>query len=265
MSHEIQGARNRFGCASAAFHLQSEEQCLDTHFTMNNIISLRKFSGPLDTCQLCSYPEAPDLPSLYLGFSCDGVRNSQLNDMDPPIIMKGEQWERYFVGWDTPLVRNSEGHVMIILRTLEEEERVESIRRTIRRTIRQHFEGNHRSIPVLDGKSDGLRYCSKHQGININDITTPLDLGFLDQILLNSTCPLCIFIHRICQTLLAVQLQKPGTWTRCSLVPIQFQKYYFFENGFRLGPASQTEPFGRTVHLQFGEGTYDFRRQFGAR
>lgn len=172
--------------------------------------------------------------------------------------MEGEQWEQYFIGWDRPLRRNSEGHCMIILPTREEEERNESIRRT----IRQHFEGSHQLIQVLDRESDGLQYCSKHQGINIDDIAAPLDLGFLDQILLNSTCPLCIFIHRVCQTLLAVQLQKPGTWTRCSLLPIEFQKNYFFENGFRLGSASQTEHFGRTINLQFDEGTYDFRRQF---
>ena len=150
---------------------------------------------------------------------------------------------------------------MIILPTFEEEERKKR-NESIRRTIRQHFEGSHQSIQVLDGEGDGLQYCSKHQGINIDDIAAPLDLGFLDQILLSSTCPLCIFIHRVCQTLLAVQLQKPGTWTRCSLLPIKFQKNYFFENGFRLGSVSQTEPFGRTINLQFDEGTYDFRRQF---
>jgi hypothetical protein len=232
---------------------------LDTHFTINNNGSLRIFRRPSGTCQLCLYSEAPGFPSLCLAFPVTESETHSLTTYHPSIIMEGEHWEQVFVGWDRPLVRNSEGHCMIIPRTLEEEERNESIRRV----IRQHFEENHQSIQVLDGESDGLQYCSKHQGINMDDITAPLDLGFLDQILLNCICPLCLFIHRVCQTLLAVQLQKAGTWTRCCLVPITFRKNYFFENGFRLGPAFQSEPFGRTIYLQFSEETYDFRQQYG--
>ena len=132
---------------------------------------------------------------------------------------------------------------------------------TIRRTIHQILEDNHQSIQARGGKGDNLQYCTRHQGINIDCVTTPKDLGSLDQILHNSSCPLCLFIQQICNTLLAVQLKKPGTWTRCSLVSIQFRRGYFFENGLYLSSEIQSEPFSRNTFLDFDGATYDFRQQ----
>jgi hypothetical protein len=174
--------------------------------------------------------------------------------------MEREQWEQYLCGWDMPVLKNSEGHVMIFPRTDEQIEKDESIRRTIHKLL----EGDHPSIQALDGGGDNLQYCSGHQGTNMDRITTPKDLGSLDQILLNSSCPLCLFVQQICNTLLAVQLQKPGTWTKCSIVSIQFRQGYFFENGLSLLSELQSEPFSRIIFLDFNGETGDFRQQFGA-
>jgi len=135
---------------------------------------------------------------------------------------------------------------------------------TIRRTIHQILEDDHRSIQALDGEGDNLQYCTRHQGINMDCVTTPKDLGSLDQILLNTSCPLCLFIQQICNTLLAVKLKKPGTWTRCSLVSIQFRRGYFFENGLYLNSEIQSEPYSRNTFLDFDGATYDFRQQFAS-
>ena len=175
--------------------------------------------------------------------------------------MEGEQWAQYFCcGWDQPVVKNSEGQFIVFPQTDEQIEKNE----TIRRTIRQILEDDHRSIQTLDGEGDDLQHCSRHQGINLNCITAPKDLGSLDLILLNSSCPLCLFLQHICNTLLAVQLKKPGTWTECSLASIQFRQGYFLENGLYLSSEFQSEPFSRTTLLNFGGETCEFRQEFGS-